>query len=466
MTLLIIIDILGVFASYQFSYFLRVNVFPKFLQFPEPLPAMIFNPVYLPLVFIFFFWYEDLYTKRLPLWEEIRQIWKASFLASLTLFAIISLGKLSASVSRTVIVLTFLNSLWGMPIVRLIGKKIMLKAGFGKRKAIILGAGLTGELLLKSFSIEKNMGYEVIGFLDDDVSKSGKYIGGVKVLGKLDEIEKFLDKDKDIEVIIAIPGMLTEKMVELVNSLQQKVKKVSFIPDLFGIPFLEGDMNFFFNNQILVLNVKNNLKNPVNRLFKKIFDICGSILILIILLPLILVVSIVIMLTSKGSAIYTHERIGFKGKKFKCYKFRTMYEEGDERLKNLLENNPDLKVEWEKTFKLKDDPRITKIGKFLRKTSLDELLQIFNVLKGEMSLVGPRPVLSEELDKYYGKYSDYYYEVYPGLTGLWQVSGRSSVDYKKRVSLDVWYVSNWSLWLDIVILIRTIKVVLRREGAY
>jgi len=464
MVILIIIDILGIFISYQFSYFLRINILPKFLQFPEPLPAMIFNPIYLPLIFIFFFWYEDLYTKRFPLWEEIRQVWKASFLASLTLFAIVSLGKLTSSVSRTVIVLTFLNSLWSIPSIRLIGKKIMFKLGFGKRRAIILGAGLTGELLLKSFSVEKNMGYEVIGFLDDDINKIGKYIGGVKVLGALNEIEKFLSKN--IEVIIAIPGMPPERLIELVNSLQQKVKRVSFIPDLFGIPFLEGDMNFFFNNQILVLNVRNNLKNPINRLLKKIFDICVSVLMLIITLPLILLIILIITITSKGFPFYSHERIGFKGKKFKCYKFRTMYLDADERLKNLLEKDPNLKMEWEKTFKLKDDPRITRIGKFLRETSLDELPQIFNVLKGEMSLVGPRPVLSEELNKYYGKYKDYYYEVYPGITGLWQVSGRSSVDYKKRVSLDVWYVSNWSLWLDIVILIRTIKVVLKREGAY
>ena len=143
-----------------------------------------------------------------------------------------------------------------------------------------------------------------------------------------------------------------------------------------------------------------------------------------------------------------------------------MYFDADVRLKELLERDESARKEWKTNYKIKNDPRITGIGGFLRKTSLDEIPQIFNVLMGQMSLVGPRPVLQEELDKHYGEYTEYYYEVYPGLTGLWQVSGRSGVDYKKRVSLDVLYVSNWSLWLDVVILIRTIKVVFKREGAY
>jgi len=143
-----------------------------------------------------------------------------------------------------------------------------------------------------------------------------------------------------------------------------------------------------------------------------------------------------------------------------------MYTNADELLKELLEKNPELRQEYETFRKLKNDPRVTKVGKFLRKTSLDELPQIFNVLKGEMSLVGPRPVTKEEIDKYYKDYAIYYYEVLPGITGLWQISGRSDTSYDERVELDVWYVKNWNLWLDIVILIKTIKVVLKREGAY
>ncbi|TYZ17441.1 sugar transferase, partial [Klebsiella pneumoniae] len=153
------------------------------------------------------------------------------------------------------------------------------------------------------------------------------------------------------------------------------------------------------------------------------------------------------------------------GRKFKCLKFRSMVINSKEVLENLLINDNEAREEWEKTFKLKNDPRITKIGHFLRRTSLDELPQLFNVLKGEMSLVGPRPIITEELQRY-NEEVDYYLLSKPGMTGLWQVSGRSDVDYDTRVYLDSWYVKNWSMWNDIAILFKTIAVVLNRDGAY
>ncbi|HCF8438942.1 TPA: sugar transferase, partial [Klebsiella pneumoniae] len=166
-----------------------------------------------------------------------------------------------------------------------------------------------------------------------------------------------------------------------------------------------------------------------------------------------------------GPAIYGHERVGKNGRKFKCLKFRSMVINSKEVLENLLINDNEAREEWEKTFKLKNDPRITKIGHFLRRTSLDELPQLFNVLKGEMSLVGPRPIITEELQRY-NEEVDYYLLSKPGMTGLWQVSGRSDVDYDTRVYLDSWYVKNWSMWNDIAILFKTIAVVLNRDGAY
>ncbi|HDY8748802.1 TPA: sugar transferase, partial [Klebsiella pneumoniae] len=158
-------------------------------------------------------------------------------------------------------------------------------------------------------------------------------------------------------------------------------------------------------------------------------------------------------------------RVGKNGRKFKCLKFRSMVINSKEVLENLLINDNEAREEWEKTFKLKNDPRITKIGHFLRRTSLDELPQLFNVLKGEMSLVGPRPIITEELQRY-NEEVDYYLLSKPGMTGLWQVSGRSDVDYDTRVYLDSWYVKNWSMWNDIAILFKTIAVVLNRDGAY
>ncbi len=154
------------------------------------------------------------------------------------------------------------------------------------------------------------------------------------------------------------------------------------------------------------------------------------------------------------------------GKELTVYKFRSMYKDAEKRLDLLLKKNENFKNEWDKSFKIKNDPRITRVGKILRKTSLDELPQIINVLKGEMSLIGPRPVIMDELTKYYSKYSDFFEKVKPGITGLWQVSGRSDTDYKYRVRSDLWYVLNWSSWLDIVILVKTFGVVIKGKGAY
>lgn len=158
-------------------------------------------------------------------------------------------------------------------------------------------------------------------------------------------------------------------------------------------------------------------------------------------------------------------RIGKNGKDFSCYKFRSMCVDAKEKLAELLENDPVAKAEWKRDFKLKNDPRITKSGAFLRRTSLDELPQIFNVLKGEMSLVGPRPVIEEELERY-GEYVDDYLMVKPGITGMWQINGRNDTSYAERVCMDSWYVRNWSIWIDNLILWRTLKSVIRCKGAY
>jgi undecaprenyl-phosphate galactose phosphotransferase len=166
-----------------------------------------------------------------------------------------------------------------------------------------------------------------------------------------------------------------------------------------------------------------------------------------------------------GPAFYFQNRIGKNGKAFKCWKFRSMVTNADQILKEILEKDPVAREEYARDYKLKDDPRITKVGHFLRKSSLDEIPQLYNVLKGEMSLVGPRPVVKAE-EVYYGDKFEQYMAVRPGITGLWQVSGRNDVSYDQRVALDVWYVQNWSVWTDLVILFKTTFVVLYRKGAY
>ena len=198
---------------------------------------------------------------------------------------------------------------------------------------------------------------------------------------------------------------------------------------------------------------------------KRIFDLSLTILGGICIFPLLILIYILI-LQSGRPAIFKHNRIGKDGKSFPCFKFRTMFIDADIRLQQLLTDHPELRQEWESSFKLADDPRITAIGKFLRKTSLDELPQLLNVLRGEMSLVGPRPILQEELDKFYtDEERKLYYSTTPGITGLWQVMGRSDLDYPTRVKLDMEYISKQSLWFDICILVKTVWVVLHRKGA-
>ena len=210
--------------------------------------------------------------------------------------------------------------------------------------------------------------------------------------------------------------------------------------------------------------MRNNLARRFPQLVKRCFDLVVSATVLLLGSPVFLYIAIKVA-GSGGPIFFGHTRVGQHRKAFKCYKFRTMAPDADRLLAELLANDPEARAEWERDFKLKNDPRITPIGRFLRKTSLDEIPQLWNVLKGEMSLVGPRPVVTAELERY-GTQVDYYCEARPGITGLWQISGRNDVSYDTRVYLDAWYVKNWSLFNDIVILFKTVKVIFRTEGAY
>jgi Undecaprenyl-phosphate galactose phosphotransferase WbaP len=185
----------------------------------------------------------------------------------------------------------------------------------------------------------------------------------------------------------------------------------------------------------------------------------------ILILPALLLFALLIKISSPGPVLYGHTRLGRNGKHFKAYKFRSMVVDAEEQLELMLESNPKIREEWEKNHKLKNDPRVTKIGRFLRRTSFDEFPQLYNILKGEMSLVGPRPVVDKEVEKY-GENYNRIFSVKPGLTGLWQVSGRSDTDYGERVAFDTYYLQSWSVWLDLWILYKTVGVVIRGKGAY
>ncbi len=309
----------------------------------------------------------------------------------------------------------------------------------------------------------------MIGFLDDDATL-GKEISvngdTYKVFGKIRHFRKFVKLLNISTVIIAIPSLSVEKLSELTNEIQKYTKSVLLVPDVKGIALTNTELYHLFMEQLFLLKINNNLKLPLNRFVKRTFDLSLSIVLLPLLLPVIAFIGLLIKLDSRGPVFHIEDRFGKNKSFFSCIKFRTMYLNHDKLLKAYLASYPDAAVEWQTYKKLKEyDPRVTRIGKFLRKTSLDELPQIFNVLTGEMSLVGSRPYLPrEENDMKY--HIDTILLTPPGITGLWQVSGRSKLTFDARLRLDAWYVLNWSLWLDIVILFKTFRVVLKKEGAY
>jgi Undecaprenyl-phosphate galactose phosphotransferase WbaP len=229
------------------------------------------------------------------------------------------------------------------------------------------------------------------------------------------------------------------------------------LPGLWSQPF---DMNGVQGTQIT-----SKLTLGLPRIVKRASDLVAVLGLAIPILTVVGILALAIKLTSPGPVFYAHLRLGRNGKRFRAWKLRTMHVNADQLLAKYLASDPDLQQEWEATQKLKNDPRVNSIGRFLRATSLDELPQIWNVLRGEMSLVGPRPIVDDEIDKYCKTY-ELYSRVTPGVTGLWQISGRNHTTYEDRVAFDAYYVRNWSLWLDLYILIRTFKVVLTREGAY
>jgi len=373
--------------------------------------------------------------------------------------------KMGDRVSRLVLLSMWILSIFIFPVFRLLGKKILYRTGICRERILILGAGNAGKLVMEGLQREKHMGYDVVGFLDDDEEKIGTVINGKTVFGRVTEFTKFINDMNVKTAIIAMPSLSPERLSALTADVQKNTASTMVIPDLKGIALLNTDLLHLFREEIFLMNIKNNLKSLTNRSVKMLFDMTLSIVSLPLLIPMIGVIGAVIRLETKGPAIYEHERIGRNGKPFRCYKFRTMHKDAEERLKEMLGRNEEIRNEWENNWKLKNDPRITRVGRFLRKTSLDELPQIFNVLKGEMSLVGPRPYLPREKASIEENLQTIC-SARPGITGLWQVSGRSDTNYKYRVKLDAWYVMNWSIWFDIVILFKTVKVVLKAEGAY
>lgn len=399
------------------------------------------------------------YSYRKPFWFELKEI-----LRTLLIFAIIELAINAFSkwhFSRYLWVFTWMFAFILIPLGRSVTRNILDKLGLWKRDTIIIGCGRNARDAYLAINSEKNLGYKVICFIGD--STENEMLGCPIIKMDINKINNTVSKFT--QFIIAVES----EQIEIRNTWIKKLSKykfryISVIPTIRGLPLYGTDMAFIFSHEVMILRVNNNLAKRTSRFAKRAFDIFGSLAIILVASPLLGYLYHQVK-KDGGPAIYGHERIGRNGKRFKCLKFRSMILNSQEVLNELLAKDENARKEWEKDFKLKDDPRITKIGHFIRKSSLDELPQLFNVLKGEMSLVGPRPIVHDELIRY-SEDVDYYLMAKPGMTGLWQVSGRNDIDYETRVYFDAWYVKNWSLWNDIAILFKTVNVVLKRDGAY
>jgi undecaprenyl-phosphate galactose phosphotransferase len=409
------------------------------------------------------------YSRRRQLWQEFGDIASVAGVALLFDFALLYL--LKVNFSRLWVLTSWVLIVPAVPLVRRVVKQVALELGGWLQPTVVIGTGPNAREIAGAYDARNNhLGYHVQAFLDPSPSAversirvADREIPVIPLDSQARELPGWLGQPH-VVVALELDEMLGREL--LIESLSFYHGDIDVISPLKGLPINNTRVAHFFSRDILSLRIHNKLARPWPQLIKRGFDLVVASALLLFVAPLLAVVALKIKLFDGGAVVFTHIRIGRHGRLFKCYKFRTMIPNSAEVLAELLASDPEARAEWEKDRKLKNDPRITPIGRFLRRTSLDELPQLMNIVKGEMSLVGPRPVVPDELDLY-GEARVYYLQVRPGLTGLWQISGRNDVDYERRVSLDTWYVRNWTLWSDVLILFRTLLIVpSRSSGAY
>jgi Undecaprenyl-phosphate galactose phosphotransferase WbaP len=364
--------------------------------------------------------------------------------------------------SRLAFIVALILSLLFVPLARAIIRGLFSRAAWWGVPVVILGAGETGKIIAQNLQKQPGLGLKLVAFLDDDPSKHGE-LEKIPVIGGL-ELAPILAEQYGVRhALLAMPGAKRERLLEIIEDYGAFFPRLYLVPDLLGVASLWASAKDY--GGLLALEVRQNLLQPLSKRVKRTMDLVLVLLALPLLLPLTIFIAIAICLESKGSVFFTQERIGRGGKPFRAYKFRSMVQNAEHVLQTALEQNTTLREEWTKDQKLRHDPRVTKIGWLIRKTSLDEMPQLWNVLLGEMSLVGPRPIVQNEISRY-GEAFKLYTKVTPGLTGMWQVNGRNNTTYAERVRFDAYYARNWSVWLDIYILARTFRAVIRAEGAY
>lgn len=421
-----------------------------------------------PFVFVFIAFYSavGLYSgAALSPPEELRRATFSSAFLFPTIVALTASWRGPSHYITPALFVALLASIVLLPLFRALVRQYLASKEWWGYPTVIFGSGQTARLMAETLLREPGFGLKPVAVFDQtQIWTDSELTSKVAVLHDFSQAAEIARDLKSPYAVIAMPGSEPE---ELADTIEEHVSpyfaRILIIPHLFRWSSLWIRPKSF--GDIVGLEVIQHAAMPDRRLPKRGLDLLLSSLALIVLAPILAAIFLAIKLESRGPAIFGHLRIGQNGKTFRAWKFRTMVINGDEILEQHLRSNPEAREEWERDHKLRNDPRCTVVGKFLRKTSLDELPQLWNVLANEMSLVGPRPIVEAEIPKYGPSYS-LYTRVKGGVTGLWQVSGRNDVSYEERVKLDSFYVRNWSVWLDLCILYRTIGTVLFRSGAY
>jgi Undecaprenyl-phosphate galactose phosphotransferase WbaP len=457
-TAFILSDLLGVLLSFGWGFF-WVNLYDfsviNFKSFVTYWP-------YLP-VFILIFWIMNLYPGvSLAPAEEFRRFSVGSFVTYGGIILSRYIEDRDWDYISVAFAISCIFSTAILLIMRSLTHKLLYRSGLGGIPAVVYGSGDTGKLVIDRLLGSIRTGYVPALILDDEPGGIDEY-RNIPVIHDTGVGPEIVKRYNIKMAIVAMPKLESRRLKHLLNYSVSAFRYNVLIPDFFSVTNIWMAIRDF--DGVLGFATSHKLKMFWNLGIKRFVDLALVIIGGIILLPLLLLIALLIKLSSPGPVLYGHKRLGKDGKPFTAYKFRSMVVDSGERLQKMLEADPELRKEWEANHKLRNDPRVTGIGKILRRTSFDEFPQLINILKGEMSLVGPRPITEDEVNKY-GEDFGRIFSVMPGLTGLWQVSGRSDTDYIERVSYDTYYLQSWSVWLDIWVLFKTFGAVIRGRGAY
>jgi Undecaprenyl-phosphate galactose phosphotransferase WbaP len=395
---------------------------------------------------------------------ELRSIFISTSAVFLILGALTFFEKQIGQYSRGIFFISWILCLFILPKIRNIIVNILSKKGLWGDPVVVIGFNDHSRELIQQLILHPEYGFFPCAIFNFFPGNPKQQYLGIPIQNVRRNIKsENLGRSPNVQTAIIVTSEIDQPQInQFLKNRQFNYSRVIMFPsgDLENLWVAPLDIG-----GILGFDVKQNLLSKSHQFFKRVTDL----VILIVTLPFVfllgLLLAVIIKLDSVGSVFYREQRIGFGGKSFIVWKFRTMVTNANEELNIWLQNHPEMTEEWEKTHKLKNDPRITRVGKFLRRFSLDELPQLINVFHNEMSLVGPRPIVEDEINKY-GDRFDLYKKVKPGLSGLWQVSGRNDISYETRVDLDEYYVRNYSIWMDIYILDKTIEAVVSNRGAY